>query len=63
MRATSPERTILDVLEGGTQPEQIEQAVREALARALTTKARLRASAADRPATIRKTLETMIEVQ
>ena len=60
MRATSPERTILDVLEGGTQPEQVEQAVREALARALTTKARLRASATNRPATIRKALETLI---
>lgn len=60
MRATSPERTILDVLEGGTQPEQVEQAVRQALSRALTTKARLHAAAANRPATIRKALETMI---
>jgi len=60
MRATSPERTILDVLEGGTQPEQVERALREALARALTTRARLRASAAARPATVRKALETML---
>lgn len=62
MRATSPERTIVDVLEGGTQPEQVEQAVREALARSLTTKARIRTAAADRPATVRRALERLMAV-
>jgi hypothetical protein len=35
--ATNPERTIVDSLESGTQPEQIELAVRQALERGLTT--------------------------
>ena len=46
--ATTPERTIVDALEAGAQPEQIELAVRQALQRGLTTPRRLRAAAADR---------------
>ena len=61
VRATSPERTILDVLEGGTQPEQAEMAVRQALDRALTTPERLARAASDRPATIRTTLRRLVE--
>jgi len=44
--ATSPERTIVDCVDGGTQPEQVELAIRQALARGLTTKRRLTAAAA-----------------
>ncbi len=60
MPTTTPERTIIDVLESGTQPEQVEQAVKEALARGLTTKARLRAASAERSATTRRVLEQLI---
>jgi predicted transcriptional regulator of viral defense system len=45
---TTPERTIIDSLETGTQPEQIELAIQQALERGLTTPRRLRAAAADR---------------
>lgn len=45
VRVTSPEKTIVDVVEAGTQPEQIELAVRQALQRALTTPSRLAAAA------------------
>ncbi len=60
VRATSPERTIVDVLEAGTQPEQVEMAVRQALSRALTTKARIRSAGAGRPATTRRTIERLL---
>jgi predicted transcriptional regulator of viral defense system len=42
---TGPERTIFDALRGGTQPEQIEMAIRQALDRGITTPRRLRAAA------------------
>jgi predicted transcriptional regulator of viral defense system len=57
---TSPERTILDALEAGTQPEQIEMAVRQAVDRALTTPKRLRAAAAGRAATVQATVERLL---
>jgi predicted transcriptional regulator of viral defense system len=41
MRATSVERTLTDVAEGDTQPEQVRMAVREALERSVTTTLRL----------------------
>jgi len=50
---TNPERTIVDALEAGTQLEQIELAVGQALGRGLTTPRRLRAAAADRPRRVR----------
>jgi predicted transcriptional regulator of viral defense system len=50
---TSPERTILDALQAGTQPEQIEMAVRQAAERALTTPKRLRAAAQSRSSRVR----------
>jgi cobalamin biosynthesis protein CbiG len=58
---TSPERTILDVLETGTQPEQIEMAIRQALERGLTTPRRLRAAASARSARVRKFIERRLE--
>ena len=54
---TSPERTIVDALETGAQPEQMEMAVRQALDRGLTTPRRLRTAASTRPARVRKFIE------
>lgn len=50
---TTPERTILDALQGGTQLEQIELAITQAVDRGLTTPRRLRSAAAPRPARVR----------
>ncbi len=58
---TSPERTIVDALETGAQPEQVELAVRQALARGLTTPRRLRAAASTRPARVRRFIERRLE--
>ena len=58
--ATSPERTIIDSLEAGTQLEQIELAVRHALERSLTTPRRLRAVAADRPSRVRTFIDYLL---
>lgn len=57
MRATSVERTLLDVIQDGTQPEQVDAAIDQAIDRALTTPARLRAAANGWPSTIRRALE------
>lgn len=57
LRATSVERTLLDVLQDATQPEQVDAAIIQALDRALTTPARLRAAASAWPATTRRALE------
>lgn len=54
---TTPERTIADAAEGGTQPEQVEMAIRQALDRALTTPRRLRTAAQSRPARARRLIE------
>ncbi len=54
---TSPERTIVDALEAGAQPEQIELAVRQTLDRGLTTPRRLQGAAATRPARVRRFIE------
>ncbi len=57
MRATSVERTLLDVLQDSTQPEQVDAAIHQALDRSLTTSTRLRAAATGWPATARRALE------
>ena len=57
---TSPERTIVDALEAGAQPEQVELAVRQALERGLTTPRRLRAATSTRPARVRKFIENRL---
>jgi len=54
---TGPERSIVDALEAGAQPEQIELAIRQALGRGLTTSRRLRAAAAPRSERVRKFIE------
>jgi predicted transcriptional regulator of viral defense system len=58
--ATNPERTIVDSLESGTQPEQIELAVRQALEHGLTTPRRLRAAAAGRPSRVRAFIDRLL---
>ncbi|HEY2937539.1 MAG TPA: type IV toxin-antitoxin system AbiEi family antitoxin domain-containing protein [Gaiellaceae bacterium] len=57
---TSPERTIVDSLEAGTQLEQIELAVRQALQRGLTTSRRLRAAATGRPTRVRAFVDRLL---
>jgi predicted transcriptional regulator of viral defense system len=58
---TSPERTIVDSLEAGTQPEQIELAVHQSLERGLTTPRRLRAAAAGRAVRVRAFINRLLE--
>lgn len=58
--ATSPERTIVDALEAGTQLDQIELATRQALERGLTTPRRLLAAAAGRPARVRTFIDRVV---
>jgi predicted transcriptional regulator of viral defense system len=57
---TSPERSIVDSLEAGTQPDQIEFAIRQALQRGLTTSGRLRAAAAGRPTRVRAFVDRLV---
>jgi predicted transcriptional regulator of viral defense system len=54
---TSPERSIVDALETGAQPEQIELAVSEALQRGITSPQRLRAAASTRSQRVRSFIE------
>lgn len=61
--ATTPERTIVDSLEAGTQPEQIELAIRQALERGLTTPRRLRAAAGDRSNRVRQFIDRVLTEQ
>ncbi len=58
--ATNPERTIIDSLDAGTQPEQIELAVRQALKRGLTTPRRLRAAATGRSSRVRDFIDLLV---
>lgn len=57
---TSPERSVVDALEAGAQPEQIDLAVGQALDRGLTTPGRLRAEAASRSTRVRQFIERAI---
>jgi len=50
---TSPERAIVDALEGGVQPEQVDLAIAQAIERGLTTPRRLRAASAGRSGRVR----------
>lgn len=58
---TRPERAIVDALEAGTQLEQIQLAVREALERGLTTPRRLRAAASSRAPRVRAFIERTLD--
>lgn len=57
---TTPERSIVDSLEAGAQPEQIEMAVHQALERSLTTRRRLREAALGRSARVRRFVERVL---
>lgn len=57
---TTPERSIVDSLETGAQPEQIEMAVSQALDRGLTTRRRLREAAAGRSARVRGFVDNVL---
>lgn len=57
--ATSPERTLIDCAESGTQPEQVELAFRQALERGLTTPRRLVAAVAVRSPRVRDLVYTI----
>ena len=62
IRMTSPARTIVDAAETGTDPAQIELAIRQALARRQTTSSRLEQTAATRGARVRSTTGHVIGV-
>jgi predicted transcriptional regulator of viral defense system len=57
---TTPERSILDSLQAGTQPEQIEMAIRQALGRGLTTRGRLATLAGARPRRVAQFVEQVL---
>ncbi|MGD2218030.1 MAG: type IV toxin-antitoxin system AbiEi family antitoxin domain-containing protein [Gemmatimonadales bacterium] len=61
MRVTGPARSILDAAEWGTEPGQIEKAVRDAVDRAMTTASELREAAGARPARVRRLVERALE--
>ena len=61
--ATNPARSIVDALDAGTQPEQIERAIHQALQRGLATPRRLRTEASARSARVRRLIDaTLAEV-
>jgi len=60
VNVTSPERTIVDCIDAGTQPEQVELAIRQALQRGLTTARRLTSAAAARSARTRDLVEATL---
>ncbi|MDQ2790624.1 MAG: hypothetical protein DLM60_17735 [Pseudonocardiales bacterium] len=60
MSTTSPARRFTDSLETGTQPEQVELAIRQALDRGLTSPRRLWAAVAERPDRTRQFIERIL---
>lgn len=58
---TSPERSIVDALDSGSAPEQIQLAARQALDRGLTTRRRLTEAAKGRSSRVRSFIETAVE--
>ena len=61
MRVTDPVRSILDAAEAGTAPEQIEMAVRQALAEGLATRRRLLTQADRRPERVSELIRRAVE--
>ncbi len=61
MTVTNPERTIVDALEAGAQPEQVDLAIEQAIQRGLTTSKRLRAMASQRSRRCQRFVERAIE--
>jgi predicted transcriptional regulator of viral defense system len=60
VRLTAPARTIVDVAEAGTAPEQVVIATRQAVERGMTTAARVRAAARSRSRRVRDLIETAL---
>jgi len=60
VRLTAPARTIVDVAEAGTAPEQVVLATRQAVERGLTTPARVRAAARPRSRRVRDLIEAAL---
>lgn len=58
--ATAPERSIIDALDDGEQPEQVERAIHQALRRGLTTRSRLCAATAGRSARVREFVDKAV---
>jgi hypothetical protein len=58
---TTPERSIVDSLEAGTQLEQVEMAIRQALDRGLTTPRRLRRAADCRSSRVRAFIDSALD--
>jgi predicted transcriptional regulator of viral defense system len=58
---TDPARSIVDALDAGAQPEQIELAIRQALDRGLTTPRRLRTAASSRSGRVRKFVDRSLK--
>ena len=61
MRVTDPARSILEAAEWGSEPGQIEKAVRDAVDRAMTTAVELREASAARPARVRRLVERALQ--
>jgi len=57
---TSVERTVIDALSSGEQPEQIEMAIHQALERGLTTPRRLRLAAEATSRKVRRSMEAAL---
>lgn len=63
IRVTSVVRSILDTAEAGTAPEQIVAAVREALDRGMTTRARVSGAARSRSKRVQRLVQRAIAVE
>ncbi len=58
---TTPERSIVDALASGSQPEQIELAIQQAVERGLMTPERVRRAATGRSGRVRKQVDHILE--
>ena len=58
---TAPARTIVDALDAGSPQEQVELAIRQALARGLTTPRRLRDAARTRSRRVRAIVDATLD--
>jgi predicted transcriptional regulator of viral defense system len=61
IRVTSAARTILDTAQSGVAPDQVVQAVRQALERGLVSRDRLMAAARDRGGTVERLIATALK--
>ena len=61
IQLTAPIRTLLDVAEAGTAPEQVERGVREAVRRGLTTPDQLRQTALRRGKRVQRLIATALD--